>query len=67
MAAWLPYMLALYPGVVLPDTLMSISQILGNTPLTNHHSVIFTLTLGVFFKLFGTNPNHAVFAFALNG
>lgn len=65
LAAWLPYMLALYPGVVLPDTLMSISQILGNTPLTNHHPVIFTLTLGVFFKLFGTNPNHAVFAFAL--
>lgn len=65
LAAWLPYILALYPGVVLPDTLMSISQILGNTPLTNHHPVIFTLTLGAFFKLFGTNPNHAVFAFAL--
>lgn len=48
--AWSPYLLALYPGAVLPDTTGSIDQILGYVPLSSHHPVVFTLLLGLFIK-----------------
>ena len=49
--AWLPYLLAYWPGLVFGDTTASLYQLLNNVPLNNHHPVAFTLTLGFFLKL----------------
>ena len=50
LVAWSPYLLALCPGAILPDTTGSIDQILGYMPLSSHHPVVFTLLLGLFMK-----------------
>ena len=65
LVAWLPYMLALYPGVVLPDTISSIDQIVGAAPLSNHHPILFTLTLKLFIMMLGGNISHGIFLFAI--
>lgn len=63
---WSPYLLALYPGCVLPDALSSINQALGNLPLSNHHPVFFTLFLKVFLTSFGfLGINRALFIYTL--
>lgn len=41
--AWLPYLLAYWPGFVFSDSLVSIDQARGDAPLSNHHPVIYTL------------------------
>ena len=41
---WLPYLLAYWPGLIFGDTLSSLNQIFGAT-LSNHHPVVFTLTM----------------------
>lgn len=41
---WLPYLLAYWPGLIFGDTLTSLNQIFG-APLSNHHPVVFTLTI----------------------
>lgn len=43
-ALWLPYLLAYWPGLIFGDTLSSFNQIFG-APLSNHHPVVFTLTI----------------------
>lgn len=63
---WSPYLLALYPGCVLPDTLSSINQALGNLPLSNHHPVFFTLFLKAFLTSFAfLGINRALFIYTL--
>lgn len=41
---WLPYLMAYWPGLIFGDTLSSFNQIFG-APLSNHHPVVFTLTM----------------------
>lgn len=41
LAAWLPYYLTYYPGIVSPDYVEIINQCIGTLPLTNHHPVLF--------------------------
>lgn len=48
LVCWSPYLLALYPGVVLPDALSSLRQVFGDSPYSNHHPLSFTLLLGLF-------------------
>lgn len=43
MVCYLPYLIVYWPGLVLNDTLSSISQALEMTPLVNHHPVLYTL------------------------
>lgn len=43
MICYLPYLIVYWPGLVLNDTLSSISQALEMTPLVNHHPVLYTL------------------------
>jgi hypothetical protein len=67
-AAWLPYLLALYPGCVLPDSLTSVAQALGLGSLGNHHPVSFTAFVWIFFRVgsaLGLGPNGAVFLYSL--
>ncbi|OTP25434.1 DUF6020 family protein [Enterococcus mundtii] len=62
---WTPYALTLYPGVVLPDSLSSVSQALGDTALNNHHPILFTLIVKFFIDILPTTINHGVFLFSL--
>ena len=41
---WLPYLLTYWPGLLFTDTLSSLNQIFG-APLSNHHPIVFTLTM----------------------
>lgn len=43
-ALWLPYLLTYWPGLLFTDTLSSLNQIFG-APLSNHHPIVFTLTM----------------------
>lgn len=43
-ALWLPYLLTYWPGLIFGDTLSSLNQIFG-APLSNHHPIVFTLTM----------------------
>jgi hypothetical protein len=66
--AWLPYLVIYYPGCVLPNSIESIDQGTGMTVLNDHHPVVFTLVVGVFFRgaaFLGWSGNAAAFGFTL--
>lgn len=42
---WLPYYLTYWPGFIFGDTIVSLSQAYGYSPLSNHHPVVFTYLL----------------------
>ena len=66
---WLPYILTLYPCCLLPDTLSSINQAMGNASLNNHHPILFTfivkffLTIGSVLHL---NTSDSMFLFSFS-
>lgn len=63
---WSPYALSLYPGVVLPDSLSSVAQAMGDTPINNHHPVFFTLIVKFFIHDLPIKTiNHGVFLFSI--
>ncbi|MDE7322816.1 MAG: hypothetical protein K2N73_08780 [Lachnospiraceae bacterium] len=48
---WLPYYLYEYPGVMTPDSINQYAQIIGAYDLSNHHSVIHTALIGMFYNI----------------
>lgn len=48
---WLPTFLTYYPGCLTPDSLLSISQSMGDKALSNHHPVLFTMVVKVFVQI----------------
>lgn len=54
---YLPYFLYLFPGVMTPDSINQFEQVLGVVPLSNHHPVMHTLFMGMFYYL-GFNVFH---------
>lgn len=48
---WTPYFLHAYPGVMTPDSINQYAQVIGAYELSNHHSVIHTLLLGMFYNI----------------
>lgn len=66
LVCWSPYALTLYPGVVLPDSLSSVAQAMGDRPINNHHPVLFTLIVKFFVHDLPTKSiNHGVFLFSI--
>ncbi|MCR4762158.1 MAG: DUF6020 family protein [Lachnospiraceae bacterium] len=58
---WLPAFLYEYPGIFSPDGIVQIGQLAGIEPLSNHHPMIHTWTIGFFMKigsLFTADPTH---------
>lgn len=45
-ACWLPYLFVYWPGLVFPDTLNSLDQLMGYRPWNNHHPVPYTFAPG---------------------
>ena len=48
---WTPHFLFAYPGVMTPDSINQYAQVVGAYELSNHHSVIHTLLLGMFYNI----------------
>jgi len=48
---WLPYFLYEYPGVMTPDSINQYAQVIGAYELSNHHSVVHTALIGLFYKI----------------
>ncbi len=48
---YLPYYLYEYPGIMTADSLVQYEQIIGETAYSNHHPVIHTLTIKLFYEL----------------
>lgn len=65
---WLPYFLYLYPGVMTPDSVNQLEQVVGMIGYSNHHPVAHTLLIKLLFNIgkniFGT-PNAGVACYTL--
>lgn len=48
---WLPYFLYEYPGIMTPDSINQYAQIIGAYGLSNHHSVVHTAMIGIFYNI----------------
>lgn len=48
---WLPYYLYQYPGIMTPDSINQMEQVLGLIPYSNHHPWVHTLLIKAFYTL----------------
>lgn len=48
---WLPYYLYQYPGIMTPDSINQLEQVLGLIPSSNHHPWVHTLVFGFFYHI----------------
>lgn len=48
---WLPYYLYQYPGIMTPDSINQLEQILGVIPWSNHHPWVHTLVFSFFYHI----------------
>ncbi|MCI8947733.1 MAG: hypothetical protein HFI91_11885 [Lachnospiraceae bacterium] len=51
LAAWLPYLLTNYPGVMTVDSLNQYGQIIGSLPMSNHHPWVHTQLIRLFYEI----------------
>ncbi len=51
MACWTFYFLHEYPGVMTPDSINQYAQVIGAYPLSNHHSIVHTALIGLFYNI----------------
>ncbi len=64
----LPYFLYEYPGIISPDGVNQIMQIVGVSPWSNHHPVTHTLVISLFYhlgRLFTADINTAISFYTL--
>lgn len=62
---WLPYFLYEYPGVMTPDSMNQYEQVIGARGLSNHHPVVHTALIGIFYNLGVSLTGDAHFGLAL--
>lgn len=48
---WLFYFLHEYPGVMTPDSINQYAQVIGAYGLSNHHSIVHTALIGLFYSI----------------
>ncbi len=63
LACYLPYFLYEFPGIMTADSLVQYEQIIGRDHLSNHHPVIHTMTIKLFYELgllFTSDPSIAI-------
>ena len=64
----IPWLLYSYPGIMTPDSINQIEQILGMKPFSNHHPWVHTLTISLFYNigtLFTSDLNDAFVFFTI--
>lgn len=57
--AWIPYFLQYFPGILSPDSIREIMQVVGQMNYTTHHPIIHTLIIKLFIdigSIFGDIP-----------
>lgn len=62
---WLFYFLHEYPGVMTPDSINQYAQIIGAYELSNHHSIVHTALIGLFYNIGFSITGNAYFGLAL--
>ncbi len=48
---WMPYFLYEFPGIMTADSMVQYEQIIGIEPYSNHHPVVHTLLIKLFYEL----------------
>ncbi len=48
---WLPYYLYEFPGIMTADSMVQYMQIIGIEPVSNHHPILHTLIIALFYKI----------------
>lgn len=48
---WLPYFLYQYPGIMTPDSINQLEQVLGMTAYNNHHPFVHTMIFSLFYHI----------------
>ncbi len=51
--SYIPWFLYSFPGIMDPDSITQMSQVLGVTPYSNHHPVAHTLLISLFYRIGG--------------
>lgn len=51
MLGWLPYFLYQYPGIMTPDSINQLEQVLSRIPYSNHHPLAHTLLIKLFYNI----------------
>ena len=59
---WLPYFLYQFPGIMTPDSINQLEQVLGVVPYSNHHPWVHTLLIKVFYSIGFAVTGSMVFA-----
>lgn len=62
---WLFYFLHEYPGVMTPDSINQYAQLIGVYELSNHHSIVHTALIGLFYNIGISITGNAHFGLAL--
>lgn len=65
MLCWLFYFLYEYPGVMTPDSINQYAQVIGEYELSNHHSIVHTALIGLFYNIGISLTGSASFGIAL--
>ncbi len=63
LVCYLPYFLYEFPGILSPDGAWQAEQAIGTRPLSNHHPVVHTLVIRLFYRLgnlFTSDPDTAL-------
>ena len=64
MLCWLPYFLYQYPGIMTPDSINQLEQVLGVIPYSNHHPLVHTLVIKLFYHIGLLFTSNMVVAFS---
>ncbi len=48
---YLPYFLYEFPGIMTADSMVQYSELFADEPISNHHPIIHTVTIGLFLKI----------------
>lgn len=62
---WLFYFLHEYPGIMTPDSINQYAQVIGAYELSNHHSIVHTALIGLFYNIGISITGNAHFGLAL--
>jgi len=62
---WLIYFLHEYPGIMTPDSINQYAQVIGVYELNNHHSIVHTAFIGLFYNIGISLTGNAHFGLAL--
>ena len=53
LVSYIPWFLYSFPGIFSPDPITQFGQIIGASPFSNHHPIVHTLLIGLWYKIGG--------------